>query len=92
MSPHIASCVVQFFSNLPKATKDADPALEQLTPGETKFLEELAQGFSCKEIAYQQGISVHGVHNYIRIIFEKLHVRAKVEASTNICAVDAPDR
>jgi DNA-binding NarL/FixJ family response regulator len=80
MTPHIARRVVQFFSHLPKPPKDADPALEQLTPGQKKFLEELAQGYAYKEIADHLGISVHGVRNYIRIIYEKLHVHSKVEA------------
>lgn len=80
MTPHIARRVVQYFSNAPKVTKGSDPALEQLTPGQKKFLEELAQGYAYKEIADHLGISVHGVRNYIRVIYEKLHVHSKVEA------------
>jgi len=80
MTPQIARRVVQFFSNAPKASKGSDAELDQLTPGQKKFLEELAQGYAYKEIADHLGISVHGVRNYIRIIYEKLHVHSKVEA------------
>jgi DNA-binding CsgD family transcriptional regulator len=51
-----------------------------LTPGQKKCLEELSQGYLYKEIADHMGISVHGVRNYIRKIYEKLHVHSKVEA------------
>lgn len=80
MTPHIARRVVQFFTNVPKAPKDAADELSQLTPGQKKCLEELAQGYLYKEIADHLGISVHGVRNYIRKIYEKLHVHSKVEA------------
>ena len=80
MTPHIARRVVQFFTNVPKASKDATEELNQLTPGQKKCLEELAQGYLYKEIADHLGISVHGVRNYIRKIYEKLHVHSKVEA------------
>jgi DNA-binding NarL/FixJ family response regulator len=80
MTPHIARRVVQYFSSSPKAAKDSGSELDQLTPGQKKFLEELAQGYAYKEIADHLGISVHGVRNYIRKIYEKLHVHSKVEA------------
>jgi len=77
MTPHIARRVVQYFS---ASVKSAQSDLDDLTPGQKKFLEELAQGYSYKEIADHLGISVHGVRNYIRKIYEKLHVHSKVEA------------
>lgn len=81
MTPHIARRVVQFFSHSPaRPAKAGGGELEQLTPGQKKFLEELAQGYAYKEIADHLGISVHGVRNYIRKIYEKLHVHSKVEA------------
>lgn len=80
MTPHIARRVVQFFSHAPKPAKTGGGDMEQLTPGQKKFLEELAQGYAYKEIADHLGISVHGVRNYIRKIYEKLHVHSKVEA------------
>ena len=77
MTPHIARRVVQFFAGPAKASA---PDLDELTSGQKKFLEELAQGYSYKEIADHLGITVHGVRNYIRKIYEKLHVHSKVEA------------
>ena len=80
MTPQIARQVVQFFSDTSKAAKDANPDLTRLTPGETKALHELSQGYAYKEIADHLGISVHGVRNYIRKIYEKLHVHSRTEA------------
>ena len=80
MTPHIARRVVQFFAHPPKNVKAPEDDLDQLTPGQKKFLEELARGYSYKEIADHLGITVHGVRNYIRAIYEKLHVHSKVEA------------
>ena len=77
MTPQIARRVVQFFSG---PAKSSPSGMEDLTAGQKKFLEELAQGYSYKEIADHLGITVHGVRNYIRKIYEKLHVHSKVEA------------
>jgi DNA-binding NarL/FixJ family response regulator len=77
MTPHIARRVVEYFSRIQK-TPRPDPS--ELTPGQIKFLEELSQGYSYKEIADHLGITVHGVRNYIRKIYDKLHVHSKVEA------------
>jgi DNA-binding NarL/FixJ family response regulator len=77
MTPQIARRVVEYFSITPKKPR-SDPS--QLTPGQIKFLEELSQGYSYKEIADHLGITVHGVRNYIRKIYDKLHVHSKVEA------------
>lgn len=77
MTPQIARRVVQFFSG---PAKSSPAGMDDLTAGQKKFLEELAQGYSYKEIADHLGITVHGVRNYIRKIYEKLHVHSKVEA------------
>jgi DNA-binding NarL/FixJ family response regulator len=77
MTPHIARRVVEYFSKTPKNPRP-DPT--QLTPGQINFLEELSLGYSYKEIADHLGITVHGVRNYIRKIYDKLHVHSKVEA------------
>ena len=77
MTPHIARRVVEYFS---KTQKNPRPDPTPLTPGQINFLEELSQGYSYKEIADHLGITVHGVRNYIRNIYDKLHVHSKVEA------------
>ncbi len=80
MTPQIARQVVQFFSDTSKPTRETHAGLTRLTPGETKALHELSQGYAYKDIADHLGISVHGVRNYIRKIYEKLHVHSRTEA------------
>lgn len=80
MTPQIARRVTQYFLSTQNATQKINAELEQLTPGQKKFLDELAQGFSYKEIADHLGITVHGVRNYIRKIYEKLQVHSRTEA------------
>lgn len=77
MTPQIARRVVHFFSG---PAKEANPELAQLTTGQKEFLDELAQGYSYKEIADHLGISMDGVRSYIRKIYEKLHVHSRTEA------------
>ncbi len=44
------------------------------------MLDGLAGGLAYKQIADQLGVSIHTVRNYIRRIYEKLHVRSRTEA------------
>lgn len=75
MTPQIARRVVQFFS---KSAKNS--AVAELTPGQKKFLDELARGYSYKEIAEHLNISVDGVRSFSRKVYEKLHVHSRTEA------------
>ncbi|HEY4414554.1 MAG TPA: response regulator transcription factor, partial [Verrucomicrobiae bacterium] len=59
MTPEIARRVTQFFSARQPAARSSNVELEQLTPGQKNFLNELAQGYSYKEIADHLGITVH---------------------------------
>lgn len=77
MTPQIARRVVRYFSAAPE---DSNAAIASLTPGQKKFLDELAQGYSYKEIADHLNISMDGVRSYIRRIYEKLHVHSRTEA------------
>ena len=77
MTPQIARRVVRYFS---MPASQASPDLASLTPGQKKFLDELAQGYSYKEIADHLGITMDGVRSYIRKIYEKLHVHSRTEA------------
>jgi DNA-binding CsgD family transcriptional regulator len=43
-------------------------------------LDGLAGGLAYKEIADQLGVSIHTVRNYIRRVYEKLHVCSRTEA------------
>lgn len=76
MSPEIARKVVTLF----QATKPPEKPEEQLTLQEIKLLQLLADGHSYQSAAGQLAISVNTVRNYIRSIYEKLHVHSKNEA------------
>ncbi|HZI31061.1 MAG TPA: response regulator transcription factor, partial [Candidatus Binatia bacterium] len=70
MSASIARKVVQSFKVAPvRGDESAD-----LSPRERSVLDGLAGGLGYKEIADQLGVSIHTVRNYIRRIYEKLHV------------------
>lgn len=76
MSAPIARKVVQSFKTTPaRGDESAD-----LSPREHAVLDGLAEGLAYKQIADQLGVSIHTVRNYIRRIYEKLHVRTRTEA------------
>jgi len=52
----------------------------ELSHRELEVLQALAQGLAYKQIADQLNVSIHTVRNYIRRVYEKLHVRCRTEA------------
>ena len=76
MSPEIARKVVTLFQKTGPPPKFE----EQLTPQEVRLLKFLAEGYSYKVAGEQLHISLNTVRNYIRSIYEKLHVHSKSEA------------
>ena len=76
MSPEIARKVVTLFQQI----APPEQAHYQLTPQETRLLKLLADGYSYQSSAAQLNISINTVRNYIRSIYEKLHVNSKSEA------------
>jgi DNA-binding NarL/FixJ family response regulator len=76
MSAPIARKVVKSF----KATPPQGDESADLSPREHSVLDGLAAGLAYKQIADQLGVSIHTVRNYIRRIYEKLHVRSRTEA------------
>ncbi|MFN0121734.1 MAG: response regulator [Blastocatellia bacterium] len=76
MSPEIARKVITLFQKtvIPEQTDD------QLTPQEIRLLQLLSDGHSYQSAAGQLNISINTVRNYIRSIYEKLHVHSKNEA------------
>jgi len=76
MSPEIARKVVTLFQK----TGPPEKLDEQLTPQEVRLLQMLAEGYSYQGAAGQLHISINTVRNYIRSIYEKLHVHSKNEA------------
>jgi len=76
MSASIARKVVQSFQAAPARGE----ASAELSQRERSVLDGLADGLAYKQIADQLGVSIHTVRNYIRRIYEKLHVQTRTEA------------
>jgi DNA-binding NarL/FixJ family response regulator len=76
MSAPIARKVVKSFKAVPPSGDES----ADLSPREHSVVDGLAQGLAYKQIADQLGVSIHTVRNYIRRIYEKLHVRSRTEA------------
>jgi ligand-binding sensor domain-containing protein/DNA-binding NarL/FixJ family response regulator len=76
MSPEIARKVVKLFQQ----TGPPEKFDEQLTPQEARRLKLLAEGYSYNRAATELKISVNTVRDYIRSIYDKLHVHSKSEA------------
>jgi DNA-binding NarL/FixJ family response regulator len=76
MSASIARKVVQSF----KAAAPRGDGSAELSQRERSVLNGLAEGLAYKQIADQLGVSIHTVRNYIRRIYEKLHVQTRTEA------------
>jgi len=76
LSPEIAHKVVRLFREFkPREPVDAD-----LTRVELRLLSLLADGHSYQAAADAMRVSINTVRNYIRSIYEKLHVHSKSEA------------
>jgi DNA-binding NarL/FixJ family response regulator len=76
MSASIARKVVHSFKAAPPR---GDESVD-LSPRELSVLNGLAEGLVYKQIADQLGVSIHTVRNYVRRIYEKLHVQTRTEA------------
>jgi DNA-binding NarL/FixJ family response regulator len=76
MSPEIARKVVSLFQKTgPPEIRD-----ERLTQQEVRLLKLLSEGYSYQNSAGQMNVSINTIRNYIRSIYEKLHVHSKNEA------------
>ncbi len=51
-----------------------------LTARETEILQELASGYSVKEVAHRHGISRHTVGDHVKAIYRKLSVNSRGQA------------
>ena len=76
MSPEVARKVVTLFQQ----TASPDKLDCQLTIQEARLLKLLAEGYSYQGAANRLNVSVNTIRNYIRSIYEKLHVHTKSEA------------
>ena len=77
MSPEIARKVVTLFRKFP-GPSPASPG--ELTPQELRFLSLLSRGYSYQAAADELDVSINTVRNYVRSIYEKLHVHSRSEA------------
>jgi DNA-binding NarL/FixJ family response regulator len=78
MSPEIARKVVTLFQK----TGPVEKLEEGLTPQEVRLLKLLSEGHSYRTAGDRLKISPNTVRDYIRTIYEKLHVHSKSEAVT----------
>jgi DNA-binding NarL/FixJ family response regulator len=76
MSSEIARQVVQFFHHKPAAK----PNPHGLSPRQEEILRWLAQGYDAKEIADKMNLSVETVRSYLKLVYQKLHVRSRTQA------------
>ena len=76
MSAPIARKVVQSL----QTTRPGSDLNVDLSPREREVLDGLAEGHAYKQISDSLGVSIHTVRNYIRRIYEKLHVQSRTEA------------
>lgn len=76
MSPQISRLVAESFNENNKKSAD----LEKLSKQEWEVLKALDRGLNYKEIAAERFVSTHTVRAQIRSIYEKLHVRSKLDA------------
>lgn len=86
MNGHIARKVVEAFRQVPQTTDQ----LASLSPREAEILRLLAQGYLYKEIAAQLGISAFTVNNFIRRVYEKLHVHSRGQAVAKFSSAQWP--
>lgn len=77
MSPEIARKVIRMFREFRPAASDIENAL---TPHEVRLLQLFAEGYSYQAAAERLHVSINTIRNYIRSIYDKLHVHSKSEA------------
>lgn len=77
LSQDIARLLIQSFQEPIKTEKKTMPGL---TPREGQILELLAQGKVPKEVGEELHISYETVRDYLKSVYQKLHVRSRTEA------------
>jgi DNA-binding NarL/FixJ family response regulator len=76
LTSHMAAKVGEYF----REQRRFDSKIKELTSREQEVLTLLAEGLPYKNIADDLDITLDGVRNHIKKIYEKLHVHSKVEA------------
>jgi DNA-binding NarL/FixJ family response regulator len=81
MSPEIARKVIRMFREFRPSAGVVD---NDLTPHEVRLLQLFAEGYSYRAAAERLHVSINTVRNYIRSIYDKLHVHSKSEAVSKV--------
>jgi DNA-binding NarL/FixJ family response regulator len=76
LTPRMAAKVADYFQNLGQPGND----LDSLSPRERQALGMMAEGFLYKEIAQKMGVTYVTVNEFVKHIYEKLHVHSRTEA------------
>ncbi len=76
LSPQVARQIVALFQK----TGSPEPPAQALSPQERRLLSLLAEGYGYGSAAERMEVSINTVRNYIRSVYEKLHVHSKSEA------------
>lgn len=79
LSPAVAGLVIQAFKQNSTLAKSVIP-LPSLAPRERQILELLAKGLAPKEVAAELVITYETVRDYLKQIYQKLHVSSRTEA------------
>lgn len=87
LSPEIAGLVIRAFQS--QSPKKTSIPLPSLSPRERQILELLATGMVPKEAAAELNISYETVRDYLKQIYQKLHVRSRTEAVLRFLEADA---
>lgn len=77
LSQDIARLLIHSFQEPAKSERKEIPGL---TPRESQILELLAKGMVPKEVGYELHISYETVRDYLKSVYQKLHVRSRTEA------------
>jgi DNA-binding NarL/FixJ family response regulator len=86
MNGHIARKVVEAF----RESSGTAAQVASLSPREAEILRLLARGYSFKEIADRLDISPFTVNNYLRRVYEPLHVHSRGQAVAKLSRAHLP--
>ena len=78
LSQDIARLLIQSFQEAPKPQEKKE--MPGLTPREGQILDLLSKGKVPKEVGNELGISYETVRDYLKSVYQKLHVRSRTEA------------
>ncbi len=78
LSPSIAWRMMQHFGARPKVERRDDAGL---TPREVEVLTLISAGMTTTETARKLGLTPHTVTSYIKILYQKLNVQSRAEAT-----------